>query len=112
MPQDDWPDTCVVAVRLPRVAAIRRRTAYDVEELARARRVTDLQTAALGEDPRAERRRRMAEPDLTFAAFCERTGTPWCSTDQGERAWTAYQAERRRRGETDTDPSRGVSGGV
>ncbi|MCK9928170.1 hypothetical protein MXD62_13465 [Frankia sp. Mgl5] len=95
-PEGDWPDTCMVVVGLPRVAAILRRVAYDVEEFARARRVDDLQAAAVGDDPRAEHRRRMAEPDLDFREFCERTGTPWRSTDQGERAWAAYQAERHR----------------
>jgi hypothetical protein len=103
-PDGDWPDTCMAVAGLPRIAAILRRVAYDVEELTRARRVEDLQAAAVGDDPRAERRRRLAEPDLGFREFCERTGTPWHSTDQGERAWTAYQAERRRRGETDEDP--------
>ncbi|WP_181806113.1 hypothetical protein [Streptomyces shenzhenensis] len=75
--------------------------AFDVEELARPRRIDDLQAAAVGDDPRAERRRRLAEPDLTFAEFCDRTGTPWRSTLQGDRAWDAYQAELFRRGERD-----------
>ncbi|WP_330294064.1 hypothetical protein [Streptomyces sp. NBC_00576] len=46
----------------------------------------------------------MAEPDLTFAEFCTRTGTPSYSIRQGGDAWTAYQAERRHRGETDENP--------
>lgn len=45
-----------------------------------------------------------AEPDLSYAVYCDRTNTPWRSTQQGELAWTADQAERRRRGETDEDP--------
>ena len=48
----------------------------------------------------AERRRRLAEPDLEFRAFCSRKGLPASSTPQLERAWDAYQAERHRRGET------------
>jgi hypothetical protein len=37
-----------------------------VDELARARRAGDLDTAAVLPDRRAERRRRLAEPDLEF----------------------------------------------
>jgi hypothetical protein len=103
-PEGDFPDTCAVPVRLPRVAAILRRIAFDVDEPARARRVRDLEAARVADDPRAERRRRLAEPDLRYAEFCDRTETPWRSTVQGDLAWTAYQAERRRRGETDEDP--------
>jgi hypothetical protein len=33
-------------------------------------RVQDLNTAAVLADPRAERRQRLAEPDLEFWAFC------------------------------------------
>ena len=46
---------------------------------------------------RAERRRRLAEPDLEFRAFCSRKGLPASSTPQLERAW---DAERYRRGES------------
>ena len=66
----------------------------------RARRVQDLDTAAVLPDPRAERRRRLAEPDLEFRAFCARKGLPASSTPQLERAWDAWQVERYRRGET------------
>jgi hypothetical protein len=52
-------------VTLARVRDIPRRIAFDVEELARARRIEDLSVAAVNNDPRAERRRRLAEPDLT-----------------------------------------------
>ncbi len=51
-------------------------------------------------DRRAERRRRPAEPDLEFRAFCTRKGLPASSTLQLERAWDAWQAERYKRGET------------
>jgi hypothetical protein len=46
-PSADWPDRAVVAVDLARVAAIIDRIAADVDELARARRVQDLDTAAV-----------------------------------------------------------------
>ena len=71
-PSADWPDRAVVAVDLARVGAVIDRIAADVDELARARRVQDLDTAAVLPDPRAERRRRLAEPDLEFRAFCTR----------------------------------------
>jgi hypothetical protein len=55
---------------------------------------------------RAERRRRLAEPDLDFTvvyaefqAFCTRQRLPASSTRQLERAWDAWQAGRYRRGE-------------
>jgi hypothetical protein len=55
-------------------------------------------------DPRAERRRRLAEPDLEFRAFCAPTGLPSSSTPQLERAWDAWQAERYQRGEPGRRP--------
>ena len=99
-PAADWPDTAGIVVGLARVRAVIDRIAADVDELARARRAEDLTTAAVLPDPRAERRRRLAEPDLEFRAFCTREGLPASSTPQLERAWDAYQAERYRRGET------------
>ena len=89
---------------LPRVAAILQRIAADVDELARARRVQDLNTAAVLPDPQAERRRRLAEPDLEFRAFCTRRRRPASSTPQLERAWDAWQAERYQRGEISQRP--------
>ena len=75
-PAADWPDRAVVAVDLERVAAVIDRIAADVDELARAQRVQDLDTAAVLPDRRAERRRRLAEPDLEFRAFCTRRRLP------------------------------------
>ncbi|HJY67322.1 MAG TPA: hypothetical protein VJ254_11385 [Streptosporangiaceae bacterium] len=98
-PSADWPDRAVVAVDLARVAAVIDRIAADVDELARARRVQDLDTAAVLPGRRAERRRRLAEPDLEFRAFCTRRRLPASSTPQLERAWDAWQAGRFRRGE-------------
>ena len=92
-PAADWPDRAVVAVDLARVAAVIDRIAADVDELARARRAQDLDTAAVLPDPRAQRRRRLAEPDLEFRAFCTRRRLPASSTPQLERAWDAWQAE-------------------
>ena len=89
---------------LPRVAAILDRIAADIDELARARRVQDLDTAAVLPDPRAERRRRLAEPDLEFRAFCTRRRLPASPAPQLERAWDAWQAGRYQRGEISQRP--------
>jgi hypothetical protein len=75
-----------------------------VDELARARRARDPDTAAGLPDRRAERRRRQAEPDLEFRAFCARKGLPASSTPQLERAWDARRAERYQRGKTGQRP--------
>jgi hypothetical protein len=60
---------------------------------------------------RAERRRRLAEPDRDFTvayaefqAFCTRRRLPASSTRQLERAWDAWQAGRYRRGEISQRP--------
>ena len=92
-----------MAAGLARVAVIDRITA-DVDELARARRVQDLATAAVLPGPRAERRRRLAEPDLEFRAFCTRRRLPASSTPQLERARDAWQAGRYQRGEISQRP--------
>ena len=68
------------------------------------RRAQDLDTAAVLPDPRAERRRRLAEPDLEFRAFCTRRRLPASSTPQLERAWDAWQDERYQRGEISQRP--------
>ena len=93
-----------MAVDLARVAAVIDRIAADVDELARAQWVQDLTSAAVLPHPRAERRRRLAEPDLEFRALCARKGLPASSTLPLERAWDACQAERYRRGETGQRP--------
>jgi hypothetical protein len=103
-PDGDHPDRALVVVDLPRVAAILDRIAADVDELARARRVDDLAAAAVLPGRRAERRRRLAEPDLEFRAFCTRRRLPASSTPQLERAWDAWQAERYQRGEISRRP--------
>jgi len=100
-PESDWPRRYHVVADIKRVVAILRRIAYDVHELARARRVDDLTHPVGGGDPRAERRRRAAESDLDFVAFCARRKIPYQSTPQLERAYDAFNAERFERGETD-----------
>jgi hypothetical protein len=47
-----------------RSVAILGRTASDIDELARARRVADLSTEANDSDPRLRLRRRLAEPPI------------------------------------------------
>ena len=103
-PESDHPDKAHVMIDQPRVAAILQRIAADVDELARARRVADLGAAAVLPDRRAERRRRVAEPDLEFRAFCTRRRLPASSTPQLERAWDAWQAGRYQRGEISQRP--------
>jgi len=97
-------DRAVVTVDLARVQAVIDRIAADVDDLARAWRAGDLDTAAVLPGRRAERRRRLAEPDLEFRAFCTRRRLPASSTPQLERAWDAWQAERYRRGEISQRP--------
>jgi hypothetical protein len=72
-PASDWPDTAPVVADLPRIQAILERIATDVDELARARRVEELDIAAVRPDRRAEQRRRAAEDDLDFRQFGART---------------------------------------
>lgn len=104
-PASDWPDTANTAVTSARVQAVLERVAADLDELARARRIADLDTAAVLADRRAERRRRLAEPDPGFREFCTRQKLPTSSTLQLERAWDAWQNERHRRGETTSRPA-------
>ena len=86
------------------MAAVIDCIAADVDEPGRAQRVQDLTTAAVLPDQRAERGRRLAEPDLEFRAFCARRGLPASSTPQLERAWDAWQAERYQHGEISQRP--------
>jgi len=68
----------LVVIDLPRVTAILDRIAADIDKLARARRVQDLATAAVLPDLRAERRRRLAEPDPESRDFCIRRRRQFC----------------------------------
>jgi hypothetical protein len=99
-PCGDHPGRALAVVDLLRVAAILDRIAADIDELACARRVYDLAAAAVLPGRRAERRRRLAGPDLDFREFCRRQKVSTSS----ERSWDAYEAERYRRGERDAHP--------
>jgi hypothetical protein len=92
-------------VTLARVQGVVERIATDLDELARARRTADLDAAAVLPDRRAERRRRLAEPDLGLPDFCTRRKLPTSSTLQLERAWDEWQAERYRRAEITQRPA-------
>jgi hypothetical protein len=65
----------------------------------------ELTIAAVPPGRRAERRRRLAEPDLDFRTFCRAKRMPSSTPPQMERAWDAWQAERYRRGETGQQPA-------
>jgi hypothetical protein len=84
----------VSAPSLPARTRIVRRRAGSVASLSPvvSRRAQDLDTAAVLPDRRAERRRRLTEPDLEFRAFCIRRRLPASSIPQLERAWDAWQA--------------------
>jgi hypothetical protein len=67
-----------VAVDFARVAAVIDRIAADVDELARARRVQDLNTAAVLADPRlGQPPAALAEPVLEFRASAPVGGGPF-----------------------------------
>ncbi len=106
-PAGDWPDIANTMVTVARVAAVVDRVAVDLDELARARRVADLQGATVVADRRAELRRRLAVPDLEFREFCPQRKLPMSSTLQLARAWDAWQDERYRRGERVDRPAYG-----
>ncbi len=98
-PAADWPDTANIVVTCARVQVVLERVAADLDELARVRRIDELDIATVLADRRAERRRRLAEPDLGFRDFCTRQKLPTSSALQLQRAWDDWQAERYRRGE-------------
>jgi hypothetical protein len=102
-PSADWPDRAVVAVDLARVRAVIDRIAADVDELARARRVQDLDTAAVLPDPRAERRRRLAEPDWSSGPSAPAGGCPLPQP----RSWSGLGTSGR---PSDTSAARSTSG--
>jgi hypothetical protein len=54
---------------------------------------------------RAERRRRLAEPDLDVRMFCRTKRMPGSTPPRMERAWDAWQAEQYRRGEAGQQPA-------
>ena len=90
-PDADRPDTDNVAIDQARVVRILRHVASDIDELARARRVTDLSSVVVDADPRLGRRRRLAEPLIEFPK------DP-LSIPQSRRAWAEYERRLRRAG--------------
>jgi hypothetical protein len=90
-PEADFPDTCYVAVDQCRVIRVLRRIAYDLEELARVRRLVDLSTSTNDADPRLRLRRRMAEPPIE-------TSLRGMSICQGRQAWTDYESRMQEAG--------------
>src|SRR5260370_31625312 len=75
-PEDDHPDRAHVVADLPRVAAILQRIAADVDELARARRVADLDAAASLPDPPAPSPPPVAPPHPSLPDFFPPTPPP------------------------------------
>ena len=101
-PDADHPDRCNIVVDLDRVRRVLLRIAADIDELARARTVEDLEHAQIDPDVRAERRRRLAESPLAFPAHGR-------SIRQCRQALHEFEKERWRRGETDSHPlDRGI----
>jgi hypothetical protein len=58
-PEADHPERCNIVVDVGRVGAVLLRIAADIDELARARSVEELEQAQVDCDVRAERRRRL-----------------------------------------------------
>jgi AcrR family transcriptional regulator len=90
-PHSDLPDSDYVAVDQNRVIRVLRRIAYDLEELARCRRVADLSSSENDADPRLRLRRRLAEPPIEIS----RGGM---SIRQSRQAWEDYESRLRRAG--------------
>ena len=96
-PEADHPERCNIVVDLDRVRRVLLRIAADIDELARARSVEDLEHAQVDPDVRAERRRRLAESPLAFPAHGR-------SIRHYRQALYEFEKERWRRGETDSHP--------
>jgi len=95
-PSADWPDRAVVAVDLARVRAVIDRIAADIDELARARRVEDLGTAAVLPGRRAERRAGPGVPGLLHPQGIARLINPATGAGMGRMAGRAILARRDR----------------
>jgi hypothetical protein len=96
-PEADHPERCNIIVDIGRVRHVLLRIAADVDELARARSVDELEHAQVDPDVRAERRRRLAESPLAFPAHAR-------SVRQYRQALYDFEKERWRRGEADSHP--------
>ena len=73
------------------------RVAADIDELARARSVDELERAHVDRDVRVERRRRLAESPLAFPAHGR-------GIRQYRQALYEFEKERWRRGEAESHP--------
>ena len=104
-PGDDWPGTANVAAGPARVAAVLHRIPSDAGQLARARRAGEPTIAAVLPGRRAERRPRLAEPDLDLRTFCP----PSRCTAPRRRGWNEPGMRGRpsgtRRGEAGQQPA-------
>ena len=60
-PEADHPERCDIVVDVGRVRRVLLRIAADIDELARAGSVDELEQAEVDRDVRADRRRRLAE---------------------------------------------------
>jgi hypothetical protein len=96
-PEADHPDRCNIVVDIGRVRRVLLRIAADIDELARARTVQELEHAQVDREVRAERRRRLAESPLAFPAHGR-------SVRQYRQALHEFEKERWRRGEADSHP--------
>ena len=96
-PEADHPERYNLVVDSGRVRAVLLRIAADIDELARARSVEELEHSQVDPDARAERRRRLAEPPLAFPAHGK-------SIRQCRQALYGFEKERWRRGEADSHP--------
>ena len=96
-PESDHPERCNIIIDIDRVRHVLLRIAADVDELARARSVDELEHAQVDPDVRAERRRRLAESPLAFPAHAS-------SVRQYRQALYDFEMERWRRGEADSHP--------
>lgn len=90
-PDTDLPDSDYVLVDQDRVIRVLRRIAYDLEELARSGRATDMSSSENDADPRLRLRRRLAEPPIEIS----RRGM---SIHQSRQAWEDYESRLRRAG--------------
>jgi len=102
-PFADWPDGAIVAVDLARVRAVIDRIADDVDELAWARRVQGLSTAAVLPDRRAERRRRQFDCQRIIAQQTGRQPDPRLAQIEHLKAEVAALRERLNRNNTELD---------
>ena len=96
-PEADHPERCDIVVDVGRVRRVLLRIAADIDELARARSVDELEQAQVDRDVRAERRRRLAESPLAFPAHGR-------SIRQYRQALYEFEKERWRRGEAESHP--------